>query len=188
MGPRSSAGQHRVHKLRSDEKAGGGGGWRGHVGSGPGSPGSLRVSRPCPTGDSRGRYARRKGRSHPFGAGAGSQLRLRPPGKAVVREKDPPPTPPPPPQHPRSLDLPPPDWLVLAVFTSFTLRFYYDLPNVRKTSLGCFRIGGGWGNGNTNPPPHKHLLGRSKWSSNSPAECAGSRLKDTPIRAIGGED
>jgi len=74
-GRRSSAGQHRVHSC--DRRKGLGG---GHVGSARASRVSPQREPALPTETAREQSTRGARSSHPFGAGAGSQPSLRPPG------------------------------------------------------------------------------------------------------------
>jgi len=79
-GRRSSAGQHRVHSLRSTKRA-----WAGPRRLGPGVQGSPQREPALPTETAREQSTRGARSSHPFGAGAGSQPSCGRRGQAVVR-------------------------------------------------------------------------------------------------------
>jgi len=101
-----------------DEKA-----WAGHVGS-AGVQGSPQREPALPTETAREQSTRGARSSHPFGAGLDRSHCGAGTGCSPANGT---------PEELRR-------WLVLRVINSFTLRFYYDLRNVRQKSLGCLRI------------------------------------------------
>jgi len=104
-----------------DEKA-----WRGHVGSARASRVPHSVSRHCPRRQLESRVREAQVESS-FGAGAGSQPKLRPPGTGCSPANGTP-------EELRRLARP------CVLINSFTAPVYYDLPKRRQKSLGCLRI------------------------------------------------